>query len=427
MHGRKRSEYKALQRDTKVAAKLASKAVAWHQLQAALLQRRQNNTVDTSTTTIESTLQLIEKAVTVNPDPIWLWNYRRELLQQRHDDNEWWTREQQVTQTSLTNNPKAYAAWHHRKWCLQQYLVLLAHTTTTTAFAAADTTLQQELGLTALFFQRDERNFHCWSYRRFVVSCCLWNVTASEIGTLEGMVPPPPTGEWKMSGDSPDSDDDVVWMGAQIAAAACASAATNASTSGDSSLLQRNINEAVLKILMQEWEFTEQKIRDNFSNFSAFHYRSKLLPMLLQLKQQQGNNKDNNNDYLQWVIASEFELVANAVFTEPDDQTAWWYQRFLLDFMKQQQQEQDAVLNWYQDEILLPHLEQLRELQQETANNSKWVLVGVLQCNQYCSSPGYADDSTNERRSILNRLIELDSDRKERYKHLLRRLEKNHE
>lgn len=399
MHGRKRSEYKALQRDTKVAAKLASKAVAWHQLQAALLGRRAGTNDaaateaagDTTTTTIENTLQLIEKAVSVNPDPIWLWNYRRELLEKSSGEAVAtaaaavvWEREQGVTQLALTSNPKAYAAWHHRKWCLQQYIQKAEITT-------ASETVQNELGLTAYFFQRDERNFHCWSYRRFVVSCCLWNANHCR----QEEASPPPMGDWKRMTD--DDDDEVVWMGAQIAP-------TTAPTIRVSHNKDQSDEQAVVTILQTEWDFTEQKIRDNFSNFSAFHYRSKLLPILLKL---------NWKDDWQSTIAAEFELVANAVFTEPDDQTAWWYQRFLLDFMNQQKQS----TRWYDDAILQPHLEQLRELQKETSSRCKWVLIGILQCLQY----NQVAECKDERCSILTMLIEVDSDRNERYMHLLHR------
>lgn len=484
MHGRKRAEYKALQRDTKVAAKLAGKAVAWHQLQAALLQQRKRLQVQaaadsladaTATASVgfesaHATLQLIEKAVTVNPDPIWLWNFRRELIETlcSIDDNSnncdaaaelQWERERGVTQTALTGNPKSYAAWHHRKWCLQQHLLLLLKSsssstsgeTTTITTVSATKLLQQELELTALFFQRDERNFHCWSYRRFVVSCCLWNaqMTTTKVDDAGIAIPSPPTGEWKLRDAA-----DHVWMGAQIVAAAGTAAfvvdtscAQIASSSPDNHNDDDNNNNrdvvavAVWQILQTEWDFAELKIRDNFSNFSAFHYRSKLLPVLLTLKQQQrtattaaadNDTHDNVSQYLQSVIAAEFELVANAVFTEPDDQTAWWYQRFLLDFMKHQQQQQHRDHDqdnddWYDKSILQPHLEQLRELQQETDSSSKWVLIGVLQCLQYIStnsSTSTTTSSVDERRSILDTLIVIDSDRKERYKHLLRQLDK---
>jgi len=380
MHGRKRNETKALQRDAKVAAKLAQKAVAWHQLQAELLKRRNetDNKNDPATT-----LELIQKAVTVNPDPLWLWNFRADLLQ-AHSLMDW-QKEQSVTQQALQANPKSYGAWHFRKWCLQQHLIASNNDSN----SDKNDILEQEIQLTALFFQRDERNFHCWSYRRFVVSCCLWNSGNTDDGG--GATPPPPLGEWKI-GDG----DSNLWMGAQL----MAPCQTNETTESE-----RTTNaDAVSFIIEKEWVFTEEKIRDNFSNFSAFHCRSKLLPLLLDLGKQS----------LETLISNEFDMVLNAVFTEPDDQTAWWYQRFLLDFISTATNDEQ---NDFVDRVLQSHIDQLRELKEEYPSG-KWVLTGFLQCLQ--SSKG---SNATECRSVIEQLLDIDPDRKERYRSLSRKLE----
>ncbi|KAJ3353337.1 hypothetical protein HDU91_005912 [Kappamyces sp. JEL0680] len=68
-----------------------------------------------------------------------------------------------------------------------------------------------------------------------------------------------------------------------------------------------------------EFEYTQTKIQQNFSNYSAWHYRSKLLPRAFpQMKD------------LDAQLASDLDFVRNALFTEPSDQSAWLYQRFIL-------------------------------------------------------------------------------------------------
>ena len=62
-------------------------------------------------------------------------------------------------------------------------------------------------------------------------------------------------------------------------------------------------------------ELTSQAIEANAANYSAWHYRTVLLPKL----------KAGIDQY-----AADLEMVQAAVFTEPDDQSAWMYHRWLL-------------------------------------------------------------------------------------------------
>lgn len=68
----------------------------------------------------------------------------------------------------------------------------------------------------------------------------------------------------------------------------------------------------------KEFEYTNLKIKQNFSNYSAWHYRSKIIPLVFK-----GGD-------LKAQIKQDIELVRDAVFTEPKDQSAWLYQRFLF-------------------------------------------------------------------------------------------------
>jgi geranylgeranyl transferase type-2 subunit alpha len=375
MHGRRRAETKALKRDPKIAEKLAKKATLWYQLQTELLKRRANSSTSDHDETAATTLQLIDKALSVNPDPLWLWNFRRDLLCKTTASSDdaclfSWESEASMTQAALENNPKAYGAWHHRKWACQKQ--------TATTNSSTTHILESELALTAILLQRDERNFHCWSYRRFVVSCLLHGCDGA--------------GVWQWN-------DEVDHMGAQIGGQHPPAAAAVGGLP---------ISPNALNILEQEWNFTDRKIRDNFSNFSAFHYRSKLLPIL---------KKD---------LTNEFEtIVNNAICTEPDDQTAWWYQSFLLEYAAVN--NDDAAAMKLDESVLTDHIALLRELQEEMENKSKWVLLGLFKALSFFHHhhPNDQNDQTirKEQRDILQRLEIVDSDRKMRYKHLLRNLD----
>lgn len=66
----------------------------------------------------------------------------------------------------------------------------------------------------------------------------------------------------------------------------------------------------------KELDFTMEMIESNFSNYSAWHYRSKLF---------KAAGKDEESTKI-----SELSLVESAAFTDPSDQSAWIYQRWLI-------------------------------------------------------------------------------------------------
>ena len=64
---------------------------------------------------------------------------------------------------------------------------------------------------------------------------------------------------------------------------------------------------------LTEVTLTSKLISTSFSNFSAWHYRSKLLDLA-------GDG----------IAQREMELVLNAVFTDPIDVSSWIYHRWLI-------------------------------------------------------------------------------------------------
>ena len=71
-----------------------------------------------------------------------------------------------------------------------------------------------------------------------------------------------------------------------------------------------------------ELTFTTDKINVNFSNYSAWHLRSKLLPI---------SHPGSEPGFLdESVRRAELDLVQNAAFTDPEDSSAWFYHKWLL-------------------------------------------------------------------------------------------------
>ncbi|KAG7187951.1 hypothetical protein KM043_013913 [Ampulex compressa] len=185
-------------------------------------------------------MQGTERMLLKNPDIYTLWNIRREAFEK----NEWNKEEQEkllqkeltLTENCLRENPKSYSVWHQRCWTMEHF---------------QNPDWKRELALCAKCLSLDERNFHCWDYRQFVV------------------------------GKADISDT-------------------------------------------EELDFSTSKIISNFSNYSSWHYRSRILAKMLF---------NDSQDLRQIVLGrkDELDFVMNATFTDPCDSSAWFYQRWLLD------------------------------------------------------------------------------------------------
>jgi hypothetical protein len=71
-----------------------------------------------------------------------------------------------------------------------------------------------------------------------------------------------------------------------------------------------------------------EKINENFSNYSAWHYRTVLLPRLYPAASVASDAALRAR--YEEVLDGEFHLVRQAFYTEPEDQSAWLYHRWLL-------------------------------------------------------------------------------------------------
>jgi len=232
MHGVKREK---ASEEVAIAQKVITleRITNYNNAVAGVMEKRKANILD------EETLKQINKILEINPDFYSLWNYRKTILLELFSKKS--NEEIQVLckdelgfiEITLRKNPKSYCSWYHRKW-LTNYL-------------PKQTDLQihfkRELKLCSILLDADQRNFHCWAYRDFVV---------------------------QKAGVSPSD----------------------------------------------EFNFTTEKINKDFSNYSAWHYRSTYIEKILS--QQQFN------------IDSEFELVQNCFYTKPQDQSPWMYHQWLV-------------------------------------------------------------------------------------------------
>ena len=266
-------------------------------------------------------MELNGKLLLLNPDISTLWNHRRRVFIDTKQEstttmdtlNTILTQELKLTEGAIAKNTKSYYAWFHRKWCIQNLTSLPSQTTASSPDPATTastesipstsspvTTVfnpQNEILLCNKLLDLDERNFHCWSYRR--------------------------------------------WF-----------------------------TETYAITIDVELQFTLDRIQKNFSNYSAWHQRSYLLQKkyihtLIPLS----------------ILTEELELLRQAMFTEPDDQSPWFYHRWIIyDVCK----HITLTATTPYDEIyqlLMIDCQHLRSLKEIEAL-SKWPLIALIHTSQ---------------------------------------------
>ncbi|KAL3797696.1 hypothetical protein ACHAW5_004382 [Stephanodiscus triporus] len=481
MHGQKRSEYKSRLLNPKTSSKLATKAQQWNHLSHELLTQRRRlldpapppaGTADAAGNddrvakpSSKILLTLTEKMLSVNPDPSHLWNIRREMLLYIPKMEEDAVVETDPIRPSVTNlpnidiqpeltltahclqrNPKAYSAWHHRKWSLVHFLTNpTLEVDCSTSFPETDDArkiLRSELELCSQLLQLDERNFHCWNYRRFVVallgSCGVRSTSGSVQDAAEDLAANSNVDLFSGSWSSWLNRQSQVSMGAQLLPSAIKFSSNKGMNCEGVQYIAKTISmltqEELEEIINNEWNFTNSKIQDNFSNGSAFHYRSKLLPLMLEFRLQSSHSPAARYKESLVLAREEWEnILLNAIFTEPDDQ--WWYHRFIVSWVKPSADVGDEMLLEYET-LLFEMADSLRELLEVEKENGalgnavdrdeskgakcKWAYLGLhLVLSTLLESKilaeGKAADLIEEAGECLTELIQIDPNRRERY------------
>ncbi|CAI8599131.1 unnamed protein product [Vicia faba] len=178
----------------------------------------------------------------------------------------------------LETNPECYTAWNYRKLAVQHnlsrsdpdYVAFLFH---------------QELKLVENALRKNYKSYGAWYHRKWVLSKGHSSID-DELRLLNGF-------------QKADSRNFHAWNYRRFV----------------TSLMKRSDEDELI--------YTEEVIGENFSNYSAWHNRSVLLSNLFKSKAEEFPLEEK--------VLQEYEHVRSAIFTDPDDQSGWFYHLWLID------------------------------------------------------------------------------------------------
>jgi geranylgeranyl transferase type-2 subunit alpha len=307
-------------------------------------------------------LKLTTKLLGKNPEYYTVWNYRRLILLHHfaeetasataEDDAKYpslddlsngagniITAQLNFNASLLKDFPKCYWIWNYRQWLLEQGEELLPKEDTIKLW-------KKELGLVGMMLNKDERNFHGWSYRQHVVA------------QLERLSEP-----------------------------------------GSKSLVE------------QEFAYTSVMIQKALQNFSALHYRSKLIPKLLKERQSDGVARRK-------MLEDELDSMQDALI-DPFNQSAWFYHQYLISTMAEDCPREAAIvldlspedrLHYYEQE-----LERMKEML-EDFDDCKWIYEALVRYSvEYYRLTDSAPTNPQELRLWLDELARQDPMRSGRW------------
>ncbi|EEQ42765.1 conserved hypothetical protein, partial [Candida albicans WO-1] len=297
----------------------------------------------------------------INPEFYTIWNYRREILINNYSSSN--DKDDQIYEDILNQDlnfvlvqlkkfPKCYWIWNHRRWLLFELVKL------------GKVNWKYEFGVVSKLLDLDQRNFHGWHYRRFVV---------------ENM-----------------------------------------------ELECKNDTTLILKINLDEFNYTTLKIQKDFSNFSAWHNRTKLIPKIYNLIQQQ-QQKDGKifgdlpgielfqNPIL--LLKNDLEMIKTGVYMSPEDTSVWLYLYWLLTddlFTNAFKSHQQDYMNILHEQLQL--INEVNEMEKEdTGQDNVGCLKSMIFINALIQNENNEPVLTEQVKSCLKQLAKIDPLRKNKY------------
>jgi geranylgeranyl transferase type-2 subunit alpha len=164
-----------------------------------------------------------------------------------------------------------------------------------------------------------------------------------------------------------------------------------------------------------EFEYTTKMIRKALQNFSALHYRSKLIPRLL-------NEREASPDERRKMLNQELDMMQDALI-DPFNQSAWFYHQYLMSTLAIDCAPDIAIVNDLSDpereRYFEQEIERIKEILDEY-DDCKWIYQALVQCHVDAGRTGAI--SGKEVKIWLDELKRLDPMRLNRWNDLQAKL-----
>jgi len=291
----------------------------------------------------------------------------KDLFERRASDD-WGQESLEVTTAIIGLNPELYTAWNFRRTTLTNGI--FPKSSPEEIFAALD----GDLSLTFAALQVHPKVYWLWNHRRW----CLQNIP-------DGPTNSEPSKSWRSR----------TW--------ARELAIVEKMLDRDSRNFHAwNYRRYVLAYMPEsdrrppksELAYTTRKIEQNFSNFSAWHQRTKVWGVIW--REQPETEASAKRE--------EFEFVRNALWTDPSDQSAWLYHRWLIG------QGSDSA-------TLKSEISAIEELIAEVGSDSKWPLQALVHYKTLLAGhdPAAKSSLLRECKTLTEQLIQVDPKRRHMY------------
>lgn len=299
----------------------------------------------------EEYYKLVTELLEWNQELYTVWNYRKKLIINylfsniKNDDYDQkhliLENELMFTLKKLKKSPKSYWIWNHRIWCLK--LDKLSN-------------WKFEIELIDTFLKSDSRNFHVWSYRRFIVEHMKDNnnnelIDFNEFKFTTKMI-------------NKDISNYSAW---------------------------HNRSQLIVKL------FNKSPIIINKENDENSVEYLKIF-----------NNKDKRS-----FLIKELNLVKTAIYTDPDDSSVWFYIKWLISdyFINDLNDNIIEIIN-----NVINDIEELNDVEfSDNGIDNKWCLISIVYLLKQLYKVQNEID-TEKFYNILKKLEKLDPMRIERYK-----------